>query len=91
MSELRHLLCSKADNQEILLYGPMSSGIPRKVQGACIVTSEQTCECFHHGMRKIAEPFGYIERSDWAEAKMKTHVQRKCMKCGLYTIWTKKR
>ena len=55
------------------------------------MTSEQTCECFHHGMRKIAEPFGYIERSDWAEAKMKTHVQRKCMKCGLYTIWTKKR
>ena len=53
--------------------------------------SEQTCECFHHGMRKIAEPFGYIERSDWAEAKMKTHVQRKCMTCGLYTIWTKKR
>jgi hypothetical protein len=53
--------------------------------------SEQECECFHHGMRKITAPVGYIQWDDWAEAKGKTHVQRKCTVCGLYTIWTKKR
>jgi len=32
-------------------------------------------------------PPGYLAWQDWAEHRSKTHSQRKCPGCGLYTIW----
>lgn len=32
-------------------------------------------------------PEGYIQWHAWAGAMAKTHKQRKCAGCGLYTIW----
>lgn len=35
-------------------------------------------------------PEGYIAWHRWAEEMSKTHRQRKCKGCGLYSIWEKK-
>jgi Fe-S-cluster-containing hydrogenase component 2 len=32
-------------------------------------------------------PEGYIQWHAWADKMAKTHKQRKCAGCGLYTIW----
>lgn len=40
--------------------------------------------------RHTPSPFGYIAKHEWAEKKMKTHVQERCPGCGLYKVWRKK-
>jgi hypothetical protein len=32
-------------------------------------------------------PRGYLEWHEWAERKAKTHVQRRCPGCTLFSIW----
>ena len=36
-------------------------------------------------------PSGYVEWHEWAEKKSKTHKQKRCAGCGLYSIWVKKK
>jgi hypothetical protein len=55
------------------------------------MSSVKTCDCINHGMRSVEEPEGYLERAEWAAKMQRKHIQRKCLKCGLYTIWTLKR
>jgi len=43
-------------------------------------------DCKHTPM-----PEGYIQRQEWAEKKMKTHIQSRCPECKLWAIWTPKR
>lgn len=33
------------------------------------------------------QPSGYIEWHDWAERMTKTHVQKQCPTCGLWSWW----
>ena len=33
------------------------------------------------------QPTGYVDRAEWAEYMLQTHVQRQCPGCGLWTIW----
>jgi hypothetical protein len=35
-------------------------------------------------------PSGYIERAEWGERMVETHVQSACDECHLYLIWTPK-
>lgn len=40
-----------------------------------------------HSEDHMPQPEGYIEWHAWAEEMSKTHKQRRCTGCGLYTIW----
>jgi excisionase family DNA binding protein len=42
-------------------------------------------------IKHIEGPEGYVEWHLWAEEMSKTHNQRKCKGCGLYTIWVPKK
>lgn len=35
-------------------------------------------------------PQGYLQHGDWAEKMLKTHIQKQCPGCGLWTIWEKR-
>ena len=35
-------------------------------------------------------PEGYVERAEWGERMVETHVQSACDECHLYLIWTPK-
>lgn len=37
------------------------------------------------------EPSGYLAWGEWAERKAKTHVQRRCERCGLWVRWVPRR
>lgn len=41
--------------------------------------------------RHTKHPEGYFAHAEWAEKKMRTHVQTRCPECGLWTIWTPKK
>lgn len=30
---------------------------------------------------------GYVDRAEWAEMMLKTHVQLQCPGCNLWSIW----
>ena len=36
------------------------------------------------------QPTGYVNRAEWAEYMLQTHVQRQCPGCGKWTIWEPK-
>lgn len=36
------------------------------------------------------EPHGYVERSEWAQKKLRTHEQKQCPKCGLWAFWVER-
>lgn len=36
------------------------------------------------------QPYGYVERSTWAEKKLRTHTQQRCSTCGFYAIWKRR-
>jgi hypothetical protein len=37
------------------------------------------------------QPIGYLAWHDWAEKKSRTHRQKRCPVCGLWSIWVKKK
>jgi hypothetical protein len=45
-------------------------------------------DCRHPYLRD--EPSGYLAWHEWAEKKAKTHEQRQCPKCGLWSIYVKR-
>jgi hypothetical protein len=48
-------------------------------------------DCERKDLHTSPGPDGYVERSEWAERRLKTHKQRKCPGCGLYRIWVPKK
>jgi hypothetical protein len=36
------------------------------------------------------QPTGYVDASEWGEYMSRTHEQRQCPGCGLWTIWEPK-
>ena len=45
--------------------------------------------CEHPYMKD--EPSGYLQWTEWAEKKSKTHDQTQCPDCGLWAIYSRKR
>jgi hypothetical protein len=41
--------------------------------------------------KHTVHPTGYVAHSDWAEKKIKTHEQHRCLMCGFWAIWKRKR
>lgn len=35
-------------------------------------------------------PRGYVAHGEWAEEKLKTHVQKRCPGCGLWKLWVER-
>lgn len=44
----------------------------------------------YHNMED-KEPSGYVAWFEWAEKLNKTHEQKQCPTCGLYTYWVPRR
>ena len=40
--------------------------------------------------RRKDEPVGYVKRGAWFKKMSKTHNQKKCKRCDLYHIWSRK-
>jgi hypothetical protein len=55
-------------------------GVPMELPLATTITCEPHTPC----------PAGYVACSEWADAMMKTHVQRQCAGCGKWLIWEPK-
>jgi len=36
------------------------------------------------------QPDGYVERSEWADRKAKTHTCHQCPTCGFWVMWKRK-
>lgn len=41
--------------------------------------------------RHTKAPEGYIAWHTWAADKARTHTQKRCPGCGLFTIWVRKK
>ena len=52
----------------------------------CIPIAERTPDCDPR-CDEHEQPTGYVDRAEWAEYMLETHVQRQCPGCGLWTIW----
>lgn len=52
----------------------------------CTVFVEREPDCDPR-CRENREPTGYVEKAEWAEHMSRTHEQRQCPGCGLWTIW----
>jgi len=51
-----------------------------------LVLDKRAVDCPHF-LDHTPAPEGYLQWHVWAKRMMKTHKQRKCSGCGLYTIW----
>jgi len=48
-------------------------------------------KCSGEGCGELEPPnLGYLQKHEWMRKMSRTHNQRKCKVCGLYSVWTKK-
>ncbi len=46
--------------------------------------------CAQAKLHTKGQPEGYLQWHAWADARSKTHVQKRCLGCGLFEIWMPK-
>ncbi len=47
-------------------------------------------DCPDAAKKHAKQPYGYLERSEWADRKLKTHTCHQCPTCGFWSVWKRK-